>query len=146
MEWLKKRRLIFFRGQRGFSLIEILVAAAIVATITVGFLRAVETNSRATRQLDEQVTASNLATAYLEASKKYTYAEAYPDALNDITIPFQYTVEANIVYTAEASDGANITWGTEYVADVTTLQRITVTVSREGRYILSVCTYRSQRG
>ncbi len=69
MKWLGKGRLRFLRGQRGFTLIEVLVAAAILAAIGVGLLNALDTNAKATRTLDEKVVAVNLITTYFEAIK-----------------------------------------------------------------------------
>ena len=141
VRWLAKRKFRFFRRKAGFTLIETVVALGILAAIAVGFLAALDTNSRATRQLDERVTAANLATTYLEAIRQCSYADTYPNVdclLDDITIPFQYDVSID---TACSSDGT--TFGTCTGAE--TFQRITVTISREGRYILSVGTYRCER-
>jgi len=138
MRWLGKRKFKLFREQPGFTLIEVLIAVGILAAIATGFLTALNTSSRATRGLDEQVTASNLATAYLEAIRELPYADTYPNAGDNITIPFQYDVNVDIDYSNDST-----TWVDSYTDE--TLERITVIVSREGKYILSICTYRSKR-
>ena len=95
MRWLRKERFRFLQGQRGLTLLEVLVAVAILAAIGVGLLNAIDTNAKATRQLDEEVVATNLATAYLEAIKAWEYQADYPKGeapLNSITIPPQYAV------------------------------------------------------
>ena len=121
---------------------ETVVAVAIVGAIAAGFLTALDMNFRATRSLDEKVTAANLATAYLEAIKASTYDASdpfYPDAVAGITIPIQYSVDIDVACSSDGTSFSACT-GSE------TFQRITVTVSREeGKQILSVCTYRSKR-
>jgi len=138
MRWLIKDRLRLLRGRRGISLIETVVAVALVAAIAVSFLTALNTNSRVTGDLDERVVAANLATAYLEAIKESTYAATYPNAGDDITIPPQYNVAINIQYSGDGT-----TWVDSYTDE--TLEKITVIVSREEEHILSVCTYRCAR-
>ncbi|MFC1984058.1 prepilin-type N-terminal cleavage/methylation domain-containing protein [Chloroflexota bacterium] len=138
MRWLGKGRLRFLRGQRGFTLVEVLAAAAILAAIGVGLLNALDTNAKATRTLDEKVVATNLATAYLEAIKALPYAETYPSPEDLITIPSQYDVD---IRTNFSTDGG-VTWG-EYADDA--LQKITISISREGvgRSVFSMCTFRA---
>lgn len=140
MRWLAKGKSKLFREKTGFTLIEIAIAVGMIAAIAVGFLTALNTNSRATRNLDERVTAANLATAYLEAIKESPYADNYTSAGDNIDIPIQYSVTVN---TECSSDGTNFSACTG--SDNETLQRITVIISREGEYILSLCTYRSKR-
>ena len=138
MRWLATGKFKLFQEKTGFTLIEIVIALGILAAIATGFLTALNTNSRATRDLDEKVTAANLATAYLEAIKESSYAVTYPNAGDNITAPFQYDVDVDIDY---SNDGT--TWVDFYTDE--TLQKITVIVSREGEYVLSLCTYRCKR-
>ena len=60
MRWLSKVRFRFVREQKGIGLLEVIVAAAIMGLIGVGFLAALNTNSKASGALDERVTAANL--------------------------------------------------------------------------------------
>ena len=151
MRWLGKGRLRFLRGQRGISLIEVLVAAAILAAIGVGLLNALDTNAKATRQLDEKVVATNLATAYFEAIKAASYditEPYYDDAVADITIPPQYDVDIGIQFFSDSYVGEDeityITWVDTYANQ--TLQKIAITVSRDdGKHILSICTFKTKR-
>lgn len=147
MRWLGKVRFRFLRGQRGFTLIEVLVAAAILAAIGVGLLNALDTNAKATQQLDEQVVATNLATAYLEAIKAAPYAETYDDVVAGITKPPQYDVDVNIQFPSNIYVEDVITyftWSNTYNGE--TFQKIAIIVSREGgRSILSICTFKTKR-
>lgn len=140
MKYPDKARFGFFRGQAGFTLIEILFAVAILGAIGAGFLTALETNSRATRTLDEHIVAANLAAAHLEALKEAPYADNYDNVGENITIPFQYDVVMDVQF---SSDGA--TFAPYTGSDNETLQKITVQVSREGRPVFSICTFRAKR-
>jgi len=147
MRWLEKKRFRFLRGQKGLTLIEVLVAAAILGAIGVGLLNALDTNAKATRQLDEQVVATNLATAYLEAIKAAPYdsTEPYYDvAVAGITIPPQYIVDVDIQFSSDGASGDGIDWVDTYTDE--TIQKIAISVSREGgTQILSICTFKTKR-
>ncbi|MFC1992315.1 prepilin-type N-terminal cleavage/methylation domain-containing protein [Chloroflexota bacterium] len=139
MRWLGKGKIRLFRKQTGFTLIEVVIAMGILGFIGAGFLTALNMSSKTTQSLDERVVAANLATAYLEAIKESPWALTYPNAGDNVTNPFQYDVVVDVAY---SNDGGT-TWVDTYTDE--TFQRITVNVSREGRYVLSVCTYRSKR-
>ncbi len=135
-----KGKLKIVREQLGFTLIEVLVAVSILAVIGTGLLSAMEANSRATRTVDEQVMAANLATDYLETIRGSPYAEIYPNAGENITVPFQYSV---VIETECSID--SVTFGACTGSANETLQKITVLISREEKPILSLCTYRAKR-
>jgi len=139
MGWPLKGKFKLFQEQRGFSLFEVLVAVSILGLIGVGLLTALNTNSRAARTLDEQVVAVNLATAHFEAIREVPYAATYPSAGENITKPSdEYNVDINLEF---SNDGE--TWSDNYTDE--TFQKIILTVSREGKPVLLVCTYRAKR-
>jgi len=144
MRQLIRVKLPFLREQTGFSLIEVVVAVAILAAIGVAFMTALETNYRADRTLDEKVVATNLATEYIEAIKQCPYAPTYPNAdctLDGIYVPFQYSVTVD---TECSSDGETFAPCTG--SEDETFQKIIVRVSREGgKPVLSMCAYRTKR-
>ena len=142
MRWVGKREFGGFEGQRGFTLLETLIAVFLLGLIGTGVLTALNTNSRAVRVLDEQVVAANLATVYFEAIRAATYDNVSPNEYSsvgdNITKPSDYTVTIDVDY----SDN-----GTAWVDTYTdqTLQRILVSVSLQGKPIIPVCTWRAQR-
>ena len=127
-----------FKGQKGISLIETVVALGILACIGVGILMALEANSKATGILDERVVSGNLASAYLESVRQSPFADTYPDAGESITVPVGYSVAVDTYGTND-----DITWVQPCAGH--TLQKIVVTVSHGGNSVLSLSTYRAKR-
>ncbi|MFC1985268.1 prepilin-type N-terminal cleavage/methylation domain-containing protein [Chloroflexota bacterium] len=145
MRWLVKGKFRFLRGQRGLTLLEVLIAVSILALIGVGVVRAIDTNARASRTLDEQVVATNLATAYLEALRELPYDNAYPNEYSNINVdtPPGYSANITVVYTNDYKDDGTTVWVDEPPGSKE-LQRIRVSVSREnGKPVLSICTFKT---
>ena len=81
MRWLNKVKTEITKKQKGFSLLEILVAIGILALIVISILRALDTNYKTWCVCDEQAEAVNLAVAHIEAIKELPYASEYPNAI-----------------------------------------------------------------
>lgn len=122
---LAKLRLRLPHGQAGISLVEVLVAAAIMAAIGVVFMAAMTTGFRSAGIQDEQLTAESLARSQLEIIKSAPYAVSYTV---NVTMPFQYLITIESPYVLWNSN--NDTWVVS--GNNTHLQKITVKVSREG--------------
>ena len=131
------------RGERGFSLIETVIALGIFAAIGVAFLAAVTTSTKATGQLDRGVQAEALARSYLEAIKEcpFTATTTY-DACSfviSIVVPDQFVVSTDI----DCSTDGGFNWVETCVGDET-FERITVGVSHGSRPVLGMTTYKRE--
>ena len=105
---------------RGLTLIEVLIAIALLGIIVVGSLGALSTTSKARFIRDERQTAKTLAESQMEYVKKLGYASSYAPA----PIPIDYDNYSVIIDTDNISsrDG--------------NIQRIRVIVSQQGRPII----------
>lgn len=116
-------------AQAGLGLAETLVAVAILGTSMVAFVTALSTGSIAVAEQDEAMVKQSLAQTQLEYTKSYPYdsgAATYPT----ISTPEGYTVSVDV--TSVPDTDANI-------------QRITVTVYREGQSVMTLADYKVNR-
>ena len=112
-------------GQKGTTLIEVLIAIALLGMIAVPFLTALSTSSRALIIADERTTAESLVRSQMEYVKSQEYdANGTYAEIADADIPVGYDVYLNV---------------TELVPG---LQNITVTVERDGELVLTTSTYK----
>lgn len=105
-----------FRDENGSSLVESLVAVAIIGIVIVGLIGALSVGSLAVRAASQTATAENLARSQLEQIKAASYASTYP---------------------AIIETGYNVSVAVNPVSDNYS-QRITVTVSQGGNTLLVV--------
>ncbi len=144
MRRLGGKRCGVFRGQGGFTLLEVVLGVIIIGLIGTGVIQAIDTNARAVRVLDEQVQATNLVTAYLEGIRQIPYSDnpsPYANVGDNVTKPTQYSVAVYIAYSA---DGDN--WVATSNNGTLKLQKISILVSRTGgKPVLSTCTFRTKR-
>ncbi len=116
MQRTSKTRMIFSH-ERGATLVESLIAAAIVGILLTALLAALSTGSIAARRTDRRVTAENLGRAQLEYTKGQAYSPA-PASYDAITpLPTDYSISAQ----ASSISGRD--------ADI---QRVAVTVNYDG--------------
>jgi len=114
-------------SEKGISLIETVVALALLGVIAVAFLGGLGTASKTLMITDEQATAKTLAESLMEDVKSRDYATVY-----DVTIiPTEY-----VGYTAEI-DAQNL--------HDTNIQRITVTVEHNSKEVLVLEGYKVNR-
>ncbi len=125
-QWLARVK-VRIQDQRGLGLVESLAAVAILGTAVVAFVVALSAGSIAVREQDQQVVAQSLVRTQLEYIKGLSYdITSYPtvDTLEGYTI----SVEVASIPDTDAD-----------------IQKITVTISRDGEDLLSVEDYKVNR-
>ncbi|MBU2608021.1 MAG: hypothetical protein KKF26_01745 [Chloroflexi bacterium] len=119
-------RLKVLRGEMGFGLVDAVIAVAVAGTAVVAFVAALSTGSLAVNELDEQTVAQRLAVSQLEEIKISSYDTSY----SLVDTPSGYSISVGVSSTPDA--------------DVN-IQKITVTISRDGEGIFTVANYKVNR-
>lgn len=126
------------RGQKGFSLVEVLVAVAILAVIGVAFLSALTTGYLALVLADEDTVAESLTRTEFENIRNADYPIVLPDS--GAGIVGNYPAHRDVVgglYSVDIEVGA--------LGDPTQespMQLITVRISHQGELVLTTETYK----
>ncbi len=125
------------QGEKGFLLIETLVALAILGIIAVGLLSGLATAAKATFIIDERTTATSLAKSQMEYVKNQNYDNINNppqyDLLSDLPTSFSVTITASRL--DPEGDGP----------DDDGIQSIVVTVIRGSRSIVTLESYKVDR-
>jgi type II secretory pathway pseudopilin PulG len=114
---------------QGLGLVETLVAVAILGTSVVAFVVALSAGTIAVGEQDEAAVATGLLQSQLEYTKSYAYdagASTYPA----LTAPPDYAIYV----------GVSSVPGTDE-----NIQKITVTILRDGRNVTAVADYKVNR-
>ncbi len=128
-KWLSRAKACLVGDERGFGLVETLVAVAILGVAVVALVLGLSTGSITVREGNQGLVAQSLAQTQLEYVKNYPYdpvATTYPTV--DTPEGYSIGVEAGSIPDAD-----------------TDIQRITVTISRDGEAILTVEDYKVNR-
>ncbi len=144
------------KSEKGFSLIEVIIAIALLGIIGTAFLGALATASKAMFVSDERATAESLARSQMEYIKKQDYST--------INVDWDYTVTDSGRSSSDAPDwwldvspGGNppllssdyVRYSAEASADEDEanvgLQEITVTVKHDGTTIITLEGYKVDR-
>ena len=120
---------VWCRAERGSGIVESLVAVSLVAVAIVGFVMALSTGSTAVNVGAQETVAQQLARTQLEYVKGYPYdpeALAYPT----VDAPGDYVISVDVDAVPGTDDG---------------IQKVTVTIAREGESILTIDEYKVDR-
>jgi len=121
------------KSEKGFALIETLVALALMGIIGVSLLSGAATATKATTITGEQATAQSLVRSEIEYVKNYPYqysASTYP-VNPSLTIPAGWSVPLPTVAPVHATDDG--------------IQSVNVTAEHNGETILTVEIYKVDR-
>ena len=136
------QHLSVFRGaERGVTLVETLVALALMGIIAAAFLGGLATVSKATFIVDEQAMAENLARSQMESVKSQSYISyANPDHGNYglITAPDGYSVEITVV-------PVDPNTGLPLLLEDNGMQKITAIVKHQGKQVIILESYKVNR-
>ena len=124
-----KKIKIWIRDERGLGLVESLAAVAVLGVTVVAFVVALSTGSIAVREGDQEAVAQSLVRSQLEYIKNYPYdpaATTYPKVAE--LEGYDISVEVNPIPDTD-----------------TDIQKVTVTISRDGEEILTVEDYKVNR-
>ena len=163
-KWMLKAKLKSKGGQKGLTLIEVLIALAILAIAAVAFLTALTTGSGALIIADERTTAESLARTQLEYVKSQNYrlaANVTGEAIyNKTAVPQYYTIKGLnrtgynnypvIDYAYVNNNIIGVAWNTTTTPGHTSttdtgIQIVTVIIYHKDKLILSTSTYKMNR-
>ncbi len=116
-------------SERGFTMVETLIAVAVMGTAVVALLSALSTGSIAVTVVEEKVTAGGIARSQLEYTQSLPFQIA-PATYATITPNQGYSVTAEAFPVAGTDDD---------------IQRVVVTVYHEGVSVLSAEAYKMNR-
>lgn len=121
------------KSQKGFALIETLVALGIFGLVAVTSLSGMATITQGNVIASERATAESLVRSEIEYIKRYDYqydASEYPIA-PDITLPQGWSLAPPAVEPVHATDDG--------------IQKITITAEHNGKSVLSIEIYKVDR-
>ncbi len=133
---------IFGGNEAGVSLIEAVIALALLGLIAASFLGGLATGSKGTVTADEQATAESLVRSEMEYVKSQAYID-YADpghgSYTLITTPGDYSVEVTAIPLDPAT---GLPLGPDQDQG---MQKITVTAKRNGNSLLTIADYKVDR-
>ena len=118
------------KGERGFSLLEVVIAIGVLGILVAAFIPAMMGATKFNISTDERETANNLAEREIEYVKSQPYAPAYSSDNYSADYP-GFSVDPITVIETIANRDSNI-------------QAVTVVVRRNGLQIVTLAGYKMQ--
>ncbi|MFQ6100206.1 MAG: hypothetical protein ACE5OS_03075 [Anaerolineae bacterium] len=134
------KRTVRVRGEAGDSLVEILVAVAILSILLVVLVSALSTGVFGVRASNRLTSATNLATSQLESIKASEYITGATATSYALISSAPYTISYTTSYYS-----STCSCFTSTPADDSGMQWITVTVSHQGETLAEVSNYKVNR-
>lgn len=145
---------IAFSGERGESLVEVLISVAVIAIVLGGFLAALSTGALSVAVVRERVTAENVARAQLECIQERPYIPYVEGVVTD-TVAISYTNACAATQRLEYPVLLSISYYSPTLpltSSFTTtpgldsgLQWITVTIRHKGEEVFVIGDYKAER-
>ncbi|MEE9583210.1 MAG: type II secretion system protein [Dehalococcoidales bacterium] len=135
------------KSEKGFALVEVLVALALTGIIATAFLLAISTSSKAILVADERTTAESLARSQMEDIKNEPYIDysSDPHGVYTTTVtPAGYTISFAVVPFDPGTGNPYNEVGGIFVRD-DGIQKITVTVAHQGNDVITLEGYKVNR-
>ncbi len=135
------------RNEKGFALVEVLVALALMGIIAAAFLLAIATSSKAILVADERTTAESLARSQMEDIKNQPYIDYSSDPHGvyiTTSTPPNYTISFAVVPFDPGTGQPYNEVGGIFVQD-DGIQKITVTVAHLGNDVITLEGYKVNR-
>ncbi len=135
---IKKRLYFFISDSKGLTLIEVLVALAILGIVAGIFLTGLSVSSKSVMVSEKRITAESLAKSQVEYIKNLDYDDINNPPVYaidpDLNIPAGYDISV----TAERLDPEN-----DGLGDDDGLQKVTITVSRDDNTVFVLTDYKT---
>jgi prepilin-type N-terminal cleavage/methylation domain-containing protein len=128
--YLKLKQNTASGGQKGYTLVELLIVIVVIATSFSAFAVALSTGALAVNEGDKEVTAQSLARSQMEYIKYLTYdqnADTYPT----IDTPDGYSITVEVTAVAEPGNQR--------------IQKVTANVSKDGVEQFYIVDYKVDR-
>jgi len=143
---MKKTRLL--KEERGFTLIEVVLALALLGIVAVAFLGGLGAGSRAISVADERATAESLARTQMEYVRQQEYIDYSQDPYDPYLVigppDGSYIISFSAVpINAETGEAYDETGGVFDQDDG--IQRMTVTIFHNGKQVFILEGYRTYR-